>query len=76
MISIRIGSYQVEVKGSAKRVTVYYGSSPKPAILTVVGSDGEAWSISASGNELGRRPQGVTVHGGRSDGSTSPVKLA
>lgn len=72
MVSVKIGPYQVEVE-TARRVTVLYGDQTMPRYLTVVGRDGEAWSLADDGSELGTRPKGVKVLG---KGKGRPVKLA
>jgi len=64
MASIRSGKCQIEVE-TARRVTVIYGYADTPRFLTVVGNNGEAWSIADDGGELGTRPKGVVVHGKR-----------
>ena len=64
MISIKMGSYFIEVRGSVNRVTTVYGGDPEPRYVSVV-DGGEVWSLALNGIELGNKPTGVVVRRAR-----------
>lgn len=59
-----MGSYFIEIRGAAQRVTTVYGGDPEPRYVSVV-DEGEVWSLARNGIELGNKPTGVVVRQAR-----------
>jgi len=64
MITIKMGTFFIEVRGSVNRVTTVYGGEPEPRYISVV-DGGEGWSLARNGQELGVKPDGVIVRRAR-----------